>query len=355
MLRALDGVWQIRATHLAGTFWLSSIKRITVITMASKIEFPELGLPKEALLCFAVATLRMMDLDILASNSQLQKEKIAGRELFLKSFESYKLPSGVVSRPHGLEGELHSLLKEYCSKVRTVPNKVAILTELSFVRPWQDIPRVFTHVDIDESVKRLALKEAAEALNLDDAPDLVDSMIDEYFDAAKSAIKEWSKIIKTSLFATVGGLVGGLFLAPHVGAAIGGAMGLSGAAATSAGLAAIGGGALTAGGLGMFGGTIIIGVTSGLAVGATGGITQALASSGADGKLESRKLYVMLRLLNDSGEKVLVERVSNFRRQQADLLKDQRINEESKSKEIKDKKLIKRLESEEKMMRAVIP
>ena len=62
--------------------------------MTSKIEFPELGLPKEALLCFAVATLRMMDLDILASNSQLQKEKIAAGKATLLATIKYKCPEG---------------------------------------------------------------------------------------------------------------------------------------------------------------------------------------------------------------------------------------------------------------------
>jgi len=39
--------------------------------------FSELTMSKQALLCFAVSTLRMMDLDILSSASSLQLEKIA--------------------------------------------------------------------------------------------------------------------------------------------------------------------------------------------------------------------------------------------------------------------------------------
>lgn len=322
--------------------------------MNSASNFPELTLSKDALICFALATLRMMDLDILSSTSKLQTEKIAQRKKFLETFSSYNLPVEVTNGPSGLNGVLRNLLYSSSEKVLSGPNKVAILTELCFVAPWDGM-RIVLKKDIEDNVRRLSLKEVASIFAMPKSDDLIDTMLDSDIGSARSALRDWPKIGKAVLLSGVGAGVGGFFLAPHIGAAIGGAMGLSGAAATSAGLAFMGGGSLAAGGLGMAGGTIIIGATSGVVLGTTGGIASSLAGVNSDVSIESQKLYVMLQLLNRSHEESLVRRISKHLTNHADEIREKRSREESKAKENQDKKLIKNLAAEEKMLRAVIP
>ena len=322
--------------------------------MVGKSEFSELKLSPDALICFALATLRMMDLDILSSTSKLQREKIAQRTTFLESFKDFDIPKQITARPTGLNGMLREMLFESCSKVKSRPHKVAIVTELAFVSPWDGM-RLVMKKDVDESIRRLALKETAEAFELSRAEDSIDTMLAVDAGDARAALRDWPKIGKAVLLSGIGAGVGGFFLAPHIGAAIGGAMGLSGAAATSAGLAFVGGGSLATGGLGMAGGTIIIGATSSLIMGTTGGVASSLAGVNSDAALESQKLYVMLQMLSRSSEEALVEKISSHLIKHADRIHEERVREELKDKDKRDKKLIKELTAEEKMLRRVVP
>ena len=322
--------------------------------MNSSSEFKELKLSQEALICLAIATLRMMDLDIMSSTSKLQTEKIAQRKKFIESFKTYDLPAEVTNGPSGLNGRLRDLLYSSCGKVASRPNKVAVLTELCFISPWDEM-RIVLKKDIEDSIRRLALKEVAAAFSMPNSDESINTMLDSDVGNARSALRDWPKIGKAVLLSGVGACVGGLVLAPHIGAAIGGAMGLSGAAATSAGLAFMGGGSLAAGGLGMAGGTLIIGATSGVILGTTGGVASSLAGVNSDVALESQKLYVMLRMLKRSFEVDLVNRISEHLSDSADRILLTRTREESKDKDKRDKKLIQNLAAEEKMLRAVIP
>jgi hypothetical protein len=344
-MEAVARTHRIKVVDLGG--WIS------LVYMNAKAEFPELRLSKPALICLAVATLRMMDLDILASNSKLQSEKTQQRDKFLKSFADYDLPKRVTTMPNGLEGDLRDLLNQQCAKVDTKPNKIAILTELCFVNPWDGM-RLIATKNVDDGVRRLALKEVAMNFELPLANKSVDTALDVDLGGAKSALRDWQTIGKAAVLVGAGASVGALFLAPHIGAAIGGAMGLSGAAATSAGLAFVGGGSLAAGGLGMAGGTIIIGATSGLVAGTTGGIASGLAGINTDASIESQKLYVMLQMLNRAYETQLVLDISAHLNRHAENLQSKRLIEEKKDKEIRNKELIKNLAKEEKMLRAVI-
>ena len=320
--------------------------------MTNLERFSELTMSKQALLCFAVSTLRMMDLDILSSASSLQLEKIAHRKKFLETFADYGLPREITASPNGLNGNIREFLFDNCARVESRPNKIAIITELCFIRPWDGM-RLLLKKDIEDNIRRLAIKEVAAGFNLPDSDDSVDTLLDSDLKQANSALKDWPKIGKAVLLSGVGACVGGLFLAPHIGAAIGGAMGLSGAAATSAGLAFVGGGSLAAGGLGMAGGSIIIGSTLGLITGTGAGIATNLAGVNADATIESKKLYVMLQMLGRSFEKDLVLKISTHLLKNADQNKNKRIFEEAKEKEQRDKHLIKRLAAEEKMLRAI--
>jgi hypothetical protein len=118
--------------------------------MNSASEFKELKLSQEALICLAIATLRMMDLDIMSSTSKLQTEKIAQRKKFIESFKTYDLPAEVTNGPSGLNGRLRDLLYTSCGKVASRPNKVAVLTELCFVSPWDEM-RIVLKKDIEDS------------------------------------------------------------------------------------------------------------------------------------------------------------------------------------------------------------
>ena len=320
--------------------------------MSKLQDFSELTMSQEALLCFAVATLRMMDLDILSSTSSLQLEKIGQRKKFLETFANYSLPTQITAEPNGLNGNIRDLLFGKCAQVETRPNKIAIITELCFVTPWEGM-RLIVKKDVEDNIRRLVMKEVAEAFGLPNSNVSIDTLLDSDLKRAYSALKDWPKIGKTVLLSGVGACVGGLFLAPHVGAAIGGAMGLSGAAATSAGLAFVGGGSLAAGGLGMAGGSIIIGSTLGVITGTGAGIAANLAGVNANPTVEAAKLHVMLQMLGRSFEKDLAAKISKHLLSQADQNTTQRESEEAKEKNQRDKNKIKRLSTEEKILRAI--
>ena len=105
----------------------------------------------------------------------------------------------------------------------------------------------------------------------------------------------------------------------------------------------------------MAGGTIIIGATSSLIMGTTGGVASSLAGVNSDAALESQKLYVMLQMLSRSSEEALVEKISSHLLKHADRIHEERVREELKDKDKRDKKLIKELTAEEKMLRRVVP
>jgi hypothetical protein len=228
----------------------------------------------------ALATIRLMDLDIASSSDFEAGRRIQERNKLVDTLGEV-VPIGARHYSSALNGKIAEELSRLSPELSRV-NAAMILSETSLVSPW-------SKGEIATDIRRIALKDLATLLRLPQPELLVDQIINGYLPKSRS----FKKIALITLFSIAGGFIA----APHLGAAIGAAMGLSGAAATSAGLAALGFGSVAAGGFGMAGGTVIVGALAGV-VG--GGTSLKLASDQikSNPELEALKLRISLHVMN---------------------------------------------------------
>ena len=314
----------------------------------------ELALDESAQKCLALAYLRLMNFDIAASSSSEKLNKIKDRNAFVGVLGGIVPESGRIYSP-AAGGPLSESLKESCLTISGTTQAALILSELALFHPWKS-------EKVHPESRRIALKELAHSLEVPESDLMVDYILDELVPKPHN--------VKKIVFVTLATAAGGLIAAPHIGAAIGVyALGLTGAAATSAGLAALGFGSVAAGGFGMAGGTLIVGALTG----AVGGGTSLLASASnvkSNIELESIKLQISLNIMlilprAASEANKIIETINQHLSKlvvEINYLASERLVEGLKSKDEKNKALLKNMDnrlktlrSEEKILRMSLP
>ena len=312
-------------------------------------QFDEFRLDDSSQSCLAIAYLRLIDLDIIASNSKAQKKKLSDRNAYVKLLGKLAPIDTTESQLSSLNGPLSDNLRTKCKQVSSLEHQAVILSELAFFQPWSGkkwgIP-----LRIEESIRLIALKEVASFLNVTKPNKIVDHIIDD-----TSNVRDYEKIIKAGAYAATGAVIGGLMMAPHIGAAIGVGMGLSGAAAMSAGLAAIGFGSIASGGFGMAGGTIILSTLIGTAGLGTGTITVASKTIMSDEMIEAHKLRVTLTILKENsatGKDIAVKVMDKI---QSTISQLQATLDAEQAREKPNRKICKDLKNEIKYLKKSLP
>jgi hypothetical protein len=294
--------------------------------------------------CLAFSYLRLMRIDIAASQSKDRVSKMKDHDSFVKVLGS-AIRAEISSYSSALGGEFGGVLAKSCSEVSGAVQAAMILSEIAVYEPWTG-KRIVSNLRICEEARRIVLKEIACHLRIPESDKKMDSILDDVVPKKRS--------FKTIALITLATAAGGLIAAPHIGAAIGVyALGLHGAAATSAGLAALGFGATATGGFGMAGGTIIVGALTGAAGGAASiaTSTSALKSTAA---IEALKLCISLEIMLDTpAASATAERIVSRLKQQIGTLRA--ALKAQQSLEQRDKKKIKELESEIDLLKSCLP
>lgn len=302
--------------------------------------------------CLALAQLRLMDIDISATPSKQQAQKLKDREKYVELLGAI-VPVPARTYSSQLTGPTGNLLRDACHDFSNTSQQCQVMAEISLCDPWNGKSAVFRH-HIDDHIRRLVLKEIAANFNWPSPESKVNDALDVELPNVKGATMDYAKIFKISAAVAGGAIIGGLVLAPHIGAAIGAGMGLSGAAATSAGLAALGFGSLASGGLGMAGGMLVVGATSGVIGGGLTSIAMIASNVRLDVATEIQKLRVALFLMlsMEPSTQDALEYIKSIKDNVASL---REIIASEKAKETPDKKLIKDTEKEIRLLLASIP
>jgi hypothetical protein len=307
-------------------------------------------LTDEAKKFLAVAVLFLMDLDI---QSKVNSEaKVSLRNEYADSIRAFAIPiqyQKVVTEYCSYEHELLYLLG---GAVKDIGDIITIGTELVLLNPWVAAQGIYEK-DIDDEVRRIALKEIASATSVPTPTAWVDAMMGVYLDRAMGKLKSVERNPKKWIYVAAGAAIGGFVFAPHVGAAIGASMGLYGAAGTSAGLAVLGGGSLASGGLGMLGGTYLVAAASSVVGFGGGALVNAVSASKMSTKHEAIKLCITVESMRRFEREDLVDCIRVALRRRVEDLAGQKFDVSSKIPV--DKVRIKVIEKEEELLLAIVP
>ena len=103
-------------------------------TMKPSQQSDEFRLDDSSQSCLAIAYLRLIDLDIIASDSKAQKKKMSDRNAYVKLLGKLAPIDTTESQLSSLNGPLSDNLRTRCNQVSSLEHQAVILSELAFFK-----------------------------------------------------------------------------------------------------------------------------------------------------------------------------------------------------------------------------